>query len=177
MIPILEESGLKYGKDFTVGYSPEREDPGNKSFGINLFIPEDPPFTGEQAAAAKEAVRKYFEQFGLPVPETVTNMMPDFEQQILSVIEGGIRLCSFHLGLAPQTSISALKRAGVITVASVTSVAEGRQAEKSGIDFIIAQGGEAGGHRGTWIGKWEDSMTGTMSLVAQLDSENQEFMK
>ena len=95
-------------------------------------------------------------------------MMPDFEQQILSVIESGIRLCSFHLGLAPQTSISALKRAGVITVASVTSVAEGRQAEKSGIDFIIAQGGEAGGHRGTWIGKWEDSMTGTMSLVAQL---------
>ena len=140
----------------------------NKSFGINLFIPEDPPFTGEQAAAAKEAVRKYFEQFGLPVPETVTNMMPDFEQQILSVIESGIRLCSFHLGLAPQTSISALKRAGVITVASVTSVAEGRQAEKLGIDFIIAQGGEAGGHRGTWIGKWEDSMTGTLSLVAQL---------
>ena len=140
----------------------------NKSFGINLFIPEEPPFTAKQAAAAKEALREYFEQFGLPIPESVANVMPDFDQQILSVIESGIRLCSFHLGLAPQTSINALKRAGVITVASVTSVEEGRKAEKSGIDFIIAQGGEAGGHRGTWIGKWEDSMTGTMSLVAQL---------
>ena len=140
----------------------------NKSFGINLFIPEEPPFTAKQAAAAKEALREYFEQFGLPIPESVANVMPDFDQQILSVIESGIRLCSFHLGLAPQISINALKRAGVITVASVTSVAEGRKAEKSGIDFIIAQGGEAGGHRGTWIGEWEDSMTGTMSLVAQL---------
>jgi len=50
----------------------------------------------------------------------------------------------------------------------VTSVAEGHEAEAAGIDFIIAQGSEAGGHRGTWVGEWEDSMTGTLSLVSQL---------
>ena len=143
----------------------------NKSFGINLFTPENPPYTAKEITAAKEAIYEYFEQFGIPAPDTVTNVMPDFDQQILSVIESGIRLCSFHLGLAPQASIEALKRAGIVTVASVTSVAEGHKAEASGIDFIIAQGGEAGGHRGTWIGEWEDSMIGTMSLVAQLTAD------
>ena len=140
----------------------------NKGFGINLFIPENPQFTARKTAAAKEALREYFKQFDLPVPKTVANVMPDFDEQILSVIESGIRLCSFHLGIPPQASINSLKQAGIITAASATSVEEGRIAENLGIDFIIAQGGEAGGHRGTWIGKWEDSMTGTMSLVSQL---------
>ena len=142
----------------------------NKGFGINLFIPEDPAVTDEESAAATAAIAEYFSQFGAPVPESVTNVMPNFEEQITAIIESGIKLCSFHLGLGPQSSIDALKNAGVVTVASVTSVAEGYEAEATGIEFIIAQGSEAGGHRGTWVGAWEDSMTGTLSLVSQLTS-------
>ncbi|NKB21839.1 MAG: nitronate monooxygenase [Alphaproteobacteria bacterium] len=142
----------------------------NKGFGINLFIPEDPTVTEEETAAATAAIAEYFAQFGAPVPDSVANVMPDFDEQIAAVIESGIKLCSFHMGLWPQSAVDDLKAAGIVTVTSVTSVAEGHVAESSGIDFIIAQGGEAGGHRGTWIGDWEDSMTGTMSLVSQLTS-------
>jgi nitronate monooxygenase len=140
----------------------------NKGFGINLFIPENPVVTDDETAAANAAIAEYFAQFGVAPPEQVANVMPDFDEQIAAVIESGIKLCSFHLGLGPQLAIDALKAAGVITVASVTSVAEGHEAEVAGIDFIIAQGSEAGGHRGTWLGDWEDSMTSTMSLLAQL---------
>ena len=59
MIPILEESGLKYGKDFTVGYSPEREDPGNKSFGIK----EIPKIVGADDPDTQENLVNYYSHF------------------------------------------------------------------------------------------------------------------
>ncbi|MGB0575832.1 MAG: NAD(P)H-dependent flavin oxidoreductase [Alphaproteobacteria bacterium] len=140
----------------------------NKGFGINLFVPEDPPVTEAEIAAATSAIADYFAQFGVVPPDSVSNVMPDIDDQIAAVIESGIKLCSFHLGHGSQPVIAAIKNAGIITAASATSVAEALEAEAAGIDFIIAQGSEAGGHRTTWIGDWQDSMTGTMSLVSQL---------
>ncbi|MBK17227.1 MAG: nitronate monooxygenase [Rhodospirillaceae bacterium] len=140
----------------------------NKGFGINLFVPEDPPITAEETAAATAAIAEYFAQFGVEPPESVTNAMPDFDEQVASVIESGVKLCSFHLGHGSERAITGLKDAGIVTAASATSVAEAQEAEAAGIDFIIAQGSEAGGHRTTWVGDWQDSMTGTMGLISQL---------
>ena len=140
----------------------------NKGFGINLFIPQNPNYTEQDLTTATSVISKYYDLFDIKPPGNIADTTPNFDEQIKAVIESGAKLCSFHLGLPMKSDIEALKAVGIMTTASVTSVKEGKQAEGLGMDFIIAQGSEAGGHRGTWIGDWRNSMTGTMSLLAQL---------
>ena len=140
----------------------------NKSFGINLFLPQNPKYTDQEFSKATEALTDYFSKFGLKLPKNIIDTTPSFNQQLKAVIESEIKFCSFHLGLPTKNNIQELKEAGISTAASATSVEEGKQAEERGVDFIIAQGSEAGGHRGTWMGDWRHSMTGTLSLLAQL---------
>jgi len=140
----------------------------NKGFGINLFIPHNPTYTEQDLTRATSAISKYYDLFDIKPPVNIANTMPNFDEQIKAVIESGTKLCSFHLGVPLKSDIEALKAVGILTTVSVTSVKEGEQAENLGVDFIIAQGSEAGGHRGTWVGDWRNSMTGTMSLLAQL---------
>src|SRR5256885_8717525 len=61
-------------------------------------------------------------------------------------------LVSFHFGLPEPEIIQAIKRAGIFIISSATTVAEARILEERGVDAIIAQGTEAGGHRGTFTG-------------------------
>lgn len=140
----------------------------NKGFGINLFIPEETPYSSEDVVAATSAISGYCSYLGIEEPQGVADMTPNFDEQIEAVLENGIKLCSFHMGVPPKSIIDKLRAVGTVTAASATSIAEGVEAEAVGIDFIIAQGSEAGGHRGTWIGNWQNSMTGTLSLTAQL---------
>jgi nitronate monooxygenase len=74
---------------------------------------------------------------------------------------------SFHFGLPAQPAIDALKDAGIVLLCSVTSLAEAQVAERAGVHALVAQGYEAGGHRGVFDPQ-QDSAMGTFALVRVL---------
>ena len=75
---------------------------------------------------------------------------------------------SFHFGLPKKELFSAIQNAGIFTISTATNVLEAQKLEDSGVDAIIAQGFEAGGHRGTFAEPYEDGWIGTMALVPQI---------
>jgi nitronate monooxygenase len=77
-------------------------------------------------------------------------------------------VASFHFDVLPPAEVRALRSRGSLILGSATSVAEARAWEEAGADIICAQGGEAGGHRGTFIGPAEESLIGTMALVPMI---------
>ena len=83
----------------------------------------------------------------------------------------GPEFVSFHFGLPSAERVRALKEAGIILFASATSLAEARQAASAGVDAIVAQGYEAGGHRGVFDPDAEDSRLGAMALTRILARE------
>ena len=80
------------------------------------------------------------------------------------LLEERPRLVSFHFGLPSQQKIAALHAAGIVLLATATSVSEAKAIAAAGIDAIVAQGYEAGGHRGTFEADAPDDCLGTMAL-------------
>jgi nitronate monooxygenase len=141
-----------------------------RPFGINLFAaptPDEPPV--EEQREAIEAMRGYLEHLGVPVPERVPPpYAPDRARQIEAIFDIRPAVLTVHLGDMTADTITRLRELGVRLGGSATSVREARHLEALGLDFIIAQGMEAGGHRGTFLHVPEQVMTGTLALVRQL---------
>ena len=119
-----------------------------------------------QQREAIEAMRGHFEHLGLSVPERVPPpYAPDRARQIEAVCAIAPRVLTGHLGDMTPDTIARLRAADVRIGASATSVREARHLEALGVDFIVAQGADAGGHRGTFLHEAEHVMTGTLALV------------
>jgi nitronate monooxygenase len=111
----------------------------------------------------------YFDEFGLgPVPEPTEPFPPFDEERLELVLELRPQVVSFHLGLPDATAVRRVKEAGCIILSSATTVAEARSLEANGADVIIAQGFDAGGHRGNFSGSPGAGLVGTMALVPQI---------
>src|SRR5271169_3352281 len=78
------------------------------------------------------------------------------------------RVVSFHFGLPETSAVRRIKEAGCIILSSATTVAEARSLEANGADVVIAQGFDAGGHRGSFSDSAGAGMVGTMALVPQI---------
>ena len=111
----------------------------------------------------------YFDKHGLgPVPEP-KEPFPSFDAERLDlVLELRPRVAGFHFGLPEASAVRKIKDAGCIILSSATTVAEARSLEADGADAIIAQGFEAGGHRGNFSNSPGAGMVGTMALVPQI---------
>ena len=137
---------------------------------VNLFaspLPAEPAADVQRAAIG--AIRPALEQHGLPVPERVPPpYAPDLAAQIEAVCDVRPAVLTVHLGDVTPATTTRLRGLGIRLGGSATSVREARHLEGLGVDFVIAQGGEAGGHRGTFLGPWEHAMTGTLALVRQI---------
>lgn len=134
-------------------------------FGVNMFVPTgfyiDPTaWTSEQASAVKLAAERhdaYLQELTgniVPVASSASTMQDHedaFAGQVDAIIEGGIKLVSFHFGWPSAANAARLREAGATLVGNATTVAEARMLADLGADVIIAQGGEAGGHRGTFV--------------------------
>ena len=136
-------------------------------FLINLFASPQP---GEIPAGAQrwalDAVAPYYAELGLPVPEPVKPpYAPDFAAQLDAVERIRPKGFTSHLAAVLPDRLKRLQSAGIVVGGSATSIAEAKQLESVGVDFIIAQGGEAGGHRGTWLRDPYDALTGTLALT------------
>ena len=141
----------------------------NRPFSLNFFAHSRPQTSSEATARAQARLAPYFDEFRLgPVPEP-NDVFPPFDAERLDlVLELRPRTVSFHLGLPEMAVVQRLKDAGCIILRSATTVAEARSLEASGADAIIAQGIEAGGHRGSFSGSPGAGMIGGMALVPQV---------
>lgn len=140
----------------------------DKPFGVNLFIPENPEVSKEKINKANEWLQPFREELNLQ--ENLEVEKPNafvFEEQIQIIIEEKVPVCSFTFGLPTKELVQQLKKENIIMIGTATTVREAIANENIGMDMVVVQGSEAGGHRGTFLGPFEDAMIGTMSLVPQ----------
>ena len=136
----------------------------NGIFQLNLWIPDPVP---ARDADNEIAVRNFLRQWGPEVPAGAGDVAgPDFEAQCDSMLAAGPAVISSIMGVYPEPFVAAMKSRGVSWFATVTTVAEARAVEQAGADVIVAQGMEAGGHRGAFLAdEAERTMVGLFSLV------------
>jgi nitronate monooxygenase len=139
----------------------------DRPFGINLFTsPQPGPIDAGSQRGALDAVAGYYKELGLPAPAPVNApYAPDLEAQLAAVNEIAPRVFTVHLSDLPEKHLRKLKEKNILVGGSATCVAEARRLEALGFDFVIAQGGEAGGHRGSYLRDPYESLTGTLALV------------
>jgi nitronate monooxygenase len=136
-------------------------------FNVNLFASRQPGAIDAAAQrGALDAVTGYYQELGLPQPEPLrAPYAPDLDAQLRAIEAIRPAVFTWHLGDLPQAYLLRLQSQGVRVGASATCIAEAERLEALGVDFIIAQGTEAGGHRGTYLRDPYDAMTGTLALV------------
>jgi nitronate monooxygenase len=140
----------------------------DRPFNVNLFC---------HAAARRDAGREQrwinaltpeFSRFNALPPSELREIYQSFidnPEMLAVLLEAPPAVVSFHFGLPDQRTLEALRQAGVHTLACATSVEEAVQIAEAGIDTVIAQGAEAGGHRGMFDPDAPDALTDTLSLV------------
>lgn len=136
----------------------------NGTFQINLWIPDPPPARNQ---AHEAALRQHLSQWGPPVPETAADTpLIDFEAQCDAILAAAPPIVSSVMGLWPAPFVTRLKSRAIAWFANVSTVTEALAAEAAGADAIVAQGMEAGGHRGAFdAATAERTAVGTMALV------------
>jgi len=139
-------------------------------FNVNLFVSNQPDAVAPSAQrGALDAVAGYYRELGLPPPEPVRQpYAPDPDAQLRAVEEIRPAVFTFHLGALAQDRVRRLQAQGVKVGGSANCIAEARNLEALGVDFIVAQGAEAGGHRGSYLRDPYDSMIGTLALVRMI---------
>lgn len=136
----------------------------NGAFQLNTWIPDPAP---ARDLAQEAALRDFLGQFGPQVPDDAGDgTPPDFDAQCAAMLAAGPAVVSSIMGLYPADFVAKLKERRIRWFANVTTVAEARAAAQAGADVIIAQGGEAGGHRGAFEADQADAQTvGLFSLL------------
>ena len=143
----------------------------DRAFHVNVFAHRSPQGDSRREAAWLEAMRPLFEEFGSEPPAALRTILQSFaeDDDLLDVlVETAPPVVSFHLGLPDSARIAALRAAGCLLLASVTSPAEGELAQQAGVDAVVAQGFSAGGHRGVFSPGARDDMLDTAALTALL---------
>jgi nitronate monooxygenase len=141
----------------------------NRAFNMNLFSSPAENYDrdarpGPRLSAQLEA---YHAELGIgPVPEPRPLFGPVAEQFDV-LVEEGVPVISFHYG-ADSALVARAHEAGAKVLCSATTVAEAKALEDIGVDAVIAQGAEAGGHRGTFTVDYRRALIGTMALVPQV---------
>ena len=140
----------------------------SRPFGINLFAPTRAPEEPADMRPALERVAAFHAELGLPPPTAPRYTGDPFEAQVAAVLESGAAAFSFTFGIPQARHLEAVKARGMFLAGTATTVAEAVALEAAGVDAVVAQGGEAGAHRGTFAVEFESAMIGTMALVPQV---------
>lgn len=144
-------------------------------FGVNLFVPSEFHITADAFNAAYDQLQPIRDQLSLSAN---LPMLPRYEEEqqifhelVQVVIEERVSICSFTFGIPSSEVMNDLKRNGIITIGTATTVKEAKINEEMGMDAVVVQGTEAGGHRGTFDLDAMDGLIGLMSLVPQVVDE------
>ena len=140
----------------------------NRPFGVNLFVPTPPPAMPNDADRALARVAPYFAELGLPPPTLPEAGGFSFDAQFAAALDSGAAVFSVTLGLLAEDAAKAVKARGMFLIGTATTVEEAIALERHGVEAIVVQGSEAGGHRATFAGAFASAMIGTMALVPQV---------
>jgi len=136
-------------------------------FQINLWIPERP---SKRDFALEARQREFLAAWGPAVATEAGDMaLQDFDAQCQAILAIAPKAVSSIMGLYPASFVAELRTRGILWLATATTVAEAKAAEEAGADAVIAQGMEAGGHRGAFHPeKAEYQAAGLMALLPQI---------
>ena len=142
-------------------------------FGINLFVPNEFKVTENEIKSANQFLNPLRQQLNLHQNDNFeipnfNNILEKFIEQIKVVIEEKVPICSFTFGIPSKEVIAELKQSNIILMGTATTVREAVENEKAGMDIVVVQGSEAGGHRGSFIDGNQESLVGLMSLIPQV---------
>ena len=142
----------------------------NRPFNLNFFAHREPaPSAARCDQVARFLAPHYHEQGIEPVSAPVQSPIAPFGDEVLAAL---LRIqpavVSFHFGLPQEAAVRALRDAGCLIVSSATTVTEAKALVANGVDAVVAQGWEAGGHRGAFSAEAEDVGVGTLALVPQI---------
>jgi nitronate monooxygenase len=141
----------------------------DRPFQLNFFCHPAPELGPELAARARDRFAAVYAEFGLGEPPEPSAPQIAFDDARLeALLEIRPAAVSFHFGLPSAEALAAIGAAGMRVLASATTVAEARRLERSGVDAVVAQGSEAGGHRGSFLVEGDDGPVGTLALVPQV---------
>lgn len=135
----------------------------DKPFSVNLFIQEEPRIDINVLQKARGALQPIYEELGIPDTQRVVSTEV-FEGQVQAIIDEGVKIVSFTFGLPATEIIARLKGEDVYLIGTATTVEEVIAVSQAGLDAVVVQGSEAGGHRGSFTESIE--LITTAELVA-----------
>jgi nitronate monooxygenase len=143
----------------------------DRPLNVNVFCHKPAIADLAREAAWLERLAPLFARYGAQPPRQLCEIYPSFieDQDMLAMLlEERPKVVSFHFGLPSMEWIGALHAAGIVLLATATNLDEGRAIATAGIDAVVAQGYEAGGHRGVFDPDLPDDRLGTLALVRLL---------
>ena len=158
---------LLMAPDAILTWTREFRQGGNGEFQLNLWVPDPPPIRDPECESRQ---REFLAAWGPAVEETAGNTtLPDFEAQCQAMLEARPRVISSTMGLHSPDFVTEMKSRGILWFGTATTVEEALAAEAAGADAIVAQGMEAGGHRGAFqADQAESRMVGLIALLPQI---------
>jgi nitronate monooxygenase len=137
---------------------------------LNFFCHTPPELSNAREARWRERLAPYYRELGIdPAAPVPTSMRLPFNEDFCALVEEtNPGVVSFHFGLPEDGLLKRVKAAGCAVLSSATTVAEARWLEARGVDAIVAQGYEAGGHRGMFLSGDLAAQVGTFALVPQI---------
>jgi nitronate monooxygenase len=141
-----------------------------KPINLNFFCHTPPMLNNEREAHWRERLAPYYRELAIdPAAPIPSSNRTAFDPAMCEIVEDmKPEVVSFHFGLPEPGLLKRVKRAGCIVISSATTSAEARWLEEHGVDALIAQGNEAGGHRGIFLSDELATQAGTFALVPQV---------
>lgn len=138
-------------------------------FNLNFFVHTAPEIAPELAERARERLAPLYAGDGVAGPPIPSVAPIGFDEERLeAVLEIRPAVVSFHFGLPAPGTVAAIRDGGSAVIASATTTAEAIRLQELGADAVIAQGAEAGGHRGSFLVDGDNGPIGTLALVPQV---------
>lgn len=147
----------------------------SRPFNVNVFVHQPTAQDATREVAWLKAMAPLFREYGVQPPAVLRPIYKSFvedDEMLALLVETAPAVVSFHFGLPDAGRIAALKNAGCALLVTATSLEEARAAKAAGIDAVVAQGWEAGGHRGVFDPDAPDARLGTMALTRLLASRS-----
>ena len=138
-----------------------------RPFNVNLFVLEEPALDEAALASAQQRLEPYRAALGLAAAPRPTKFCENNQAQIAALLALAPPVVSFTFGVLDAGTVAQFRQKGSIVIGTATTVAEARAWEAAGADAICVQGIEAGGHRGTFLGDFEQAGIGLMALIPQ----------
>ncbi|SOC11482.1 nitronate monooxygenase [Ureibacillus xyleni] len=142
------------------------------AFGINLFVPNEFTVIEDEIQSTNQIMNQIRDELDLPRKDKMEvphfhMVYQTFMEQIKVIIEERVPICSFTFGIPADDVVAELKKHNIILMGTATTAREAIANEKAGMDIVVVQGSEAGGHRGNFIDENQESLIGLMSLIPQ----------